>query len=152
MSWKNASVYYKDVLILIRENTSLVEWKLRLVFPIITKLRDTFDIWLTWAEGFSGNISCVPHRHHRCCFRCRHRWPQSQLFIISKNKQIEVIKSPLSYSSKYGRHICHILAHLSWRLMWRFLIKICPLIVCHSCCCCKFFTFSSSSSEPFSQF
>lgn len=100
VSWKNASVYYKDVLILIRETTSVVEWKLRLVFPIITKLRDTFDIWLTWAEGFSGNISSVPHRHHPCCFRCRHRWPQSQLFIISKNKQIEVIKSPLSYSSK----------------------------------------------------
>ena len=49
-----------------------------------------------------------------------------------------------------GRQVLHLLlAHLSWRFKWAFLIKICPLsviiIVIN-------FTFSSSSPEPLGQF
>ena len=51
--------------------------------------------------------------------------------------------------------IHRFLAHLSRRLKWAFLIKICPLIVrrrCRRCRCRKLFIFSSSSPKPLGQF
>ena len=44
----------------------------------------------------------------------------------------------------WAQCVVHFLAHLSWRLNWAFLIKI--------CCCHKLFTFSSSSPEQLVQF
>ena len=54
-----------------------------------------------------------------------------------------------------------LLAHLSWKLKWAFLITFCPssvrLSVCPSVCpsvrlSVNFFTFSTSSQEPLGQF
>ena len=54
----------------------------------------------------------------------------------------------VSVSCKYSRIF---LAHLSQRLKWAFLIRLCPLS--HFCFhCCKLFTFLSLTEKPLSQY
>ena len=54
----------------------------------------------------------------------------------------------------FNRFSWLLLAHLSWKLKWAFLITCRPSAVCLSVCpsVCKLFTFSSSSQEPLGQF
>ena len=60
--------------------------------------------------------------------------------------------------SRFLSDDCQVLAHLSWKLKWAFLITFRPSSVCSSVrpsvhpSVCKLFTFSSSSPEPLSQF
>ena len=89
------------------------------------------------------------HFHHRC-EKIFFIWPPSSDSAVLFHFNGPFLCTPFD--------VIPFLAHLSQRLKWAFLIKICPLSAVgrcrrRCCCCCrKLFTFSSSSPGPLGQF
>ena len=123
---------------------------------------DLFLMWAMWPLGLMFNFSIRSTLVRRLCpsvkfshfdFLSRITWP------IQPNSA-ENIHGVRRFLRRYGCYIVHlrdskwILAHLSWKLKWAFLITCRPASVCPSVylSVCKLFTFSFSSPEPLGQF